>query len=220
MLVVSVISEKGGVGKTTAAVSLAVAAGADGKRAAIIDTDPQATAAKWTDRRDDEFPWVATAPSARLRQAVDQAKAQGIDFLVIDTPPHAGADAAEAARLADVVVVPVEPHIFSLETVEKTKDVLKLAGDPLAFVLITKAPIQGRDAQTAAAHLTSLGLPVCPTVLHNRAAHRHAGNAGQSAAEFEPDGKAAEEVTSLYTFTTQFVEEKSHGQAQPTRQRA
>ena len=101
MYIVAVVAEKGGVGKTTVALALAVAATRDGKRAAVIDTDPQATASKWTDRRDAEFPWVVPTHAARLRAAIEQAKGQGIEFLVIDTPPHAGMDAAEAARVRD-----------------------------------------------------------------------------------------------------------------------
>ena len=205
MIIVAVLSEKGGVGKTTVALSLAVAAVQDGHKAAVIDTDPQATAAKWTDRRDAELPWVVSSPAARLRSAVEQAAAQGVDFLVIDTPPHAGADAVEAARLAGVVVIPVEPHAFAIETLEKTKDVLKLAGDPPAFALITKAPVQGRDAKTAAEHVRQLGLSVCPVVFHLRAAHRHAGNSGASASEIEPDGKAAEEIRNVYMYTSKLV---------------
>jgi hypothetical protein len=58
MYTIAVIAEKGGVGKTTIAIALAVGAGLEGKRAAVIDTDPQATASKWTDRREHEFPWL------------------------------------------------------------------------------------------------------------------------------------------------------------------
>ncbi len=211
MLVVSVISEKGGVGKTTTALALAVAAGQDGKRAAVIDTDPQATAAAWTDRREAEYPWVVTSPSARLRAAVEQARSQQIDFLVIDTPPHAGADAVEAARISDIVCIPVEPHAFAIETLAKMNDVLAAAGNPPAFALITKAPVQGRDSETAAAYVSGLGLTVCPHVLYLRAAHRHAGNGGQSASEFEPDGKAADEVKNVYMYTCIQAKERARG---------
>ena len=222
MYIVAVIAEKGGVGKTTIALALAVGALLEGKRPAVIDTDPQATASKWTDRREHEFPWVVPTHAARLRTAIAQAKAQGVEFLVIDTPPHAGTDAAEAARLADVVVIPIEPHLFTLETLPKLADLLKLAGNPPAFVVVNKASTQSKEAQQAANHVRSLGLPVCPIVIHQRAAHRHAGNLGQAAAEFEPGGKAAQEAISLYTYTMQLLNKRSkpHGQAKPTRARA
>ena len=219
MYTVAVIAEKGGVGKTTIALALAVAATGDGKRAVVIDTDPQATASKWTDRREAEFPWVVPTHAARLRAAIEQAKGQGIEFLVIDTPPHAGMDAAEAARLADVVVIPAEPHLFTLETLPKLLDLLKLAGDPPAFVVVNRATTQGKEGEQAAGHIRAMGLAVCPVVIHQRAAHRHAGNVGQAAIEFEPDSKAANESLNLYTYTLQLINNRSriHAEAKPAR---
>ena len=223
MHTVAVIAEKGGVGKTTLTLALAVGAVLEGRRVAVIDTDPQATASKWTDRREAEFPWVVPTHAARLRAAIEQAEAQGIDFLVIDTPPHAGTDAAEAARLADVVVIPVEPHLFTLETLPKLGDLLKIAGDPPAFVVVNKASTQGKEGEQAAEHIRALGLAVCPVVVHQRAAHRHAGNVGQAAAEFEPSGKAAQEAIKLYVYTMQVVNKNkgsANGQTKSSRARA
>jgi chromosome partitioning protein len=222
MYTIAVIAEKGGVGKTTLSLSLAVAAVQAGQRAAVIDTDPQSTAAKWTDRREEEMPWVVATHAVRLGVALDQARAQGVEFLVIDTPPHAGTDAVEAARRADVVLVPVEPHLFTLETVPKLSDLFKLAGNPPVFFVINKAAIQGKEAENAADFIRSQGFTVAPCVLHIRAAHRHAGNVGQVAPEYEPGGKAAEEVLGLYTYTMQLLKDRSrsHGQTEPARARA
>lgn len=214
-LVVAVVAEKGGCGKTTLALTLAVAAVQAGRKVAILDVDSQATAANWTDRREAEFPWVVATPAARLDAALTNAKGQGVDFIVIDTPPHAGADGVEAARRADLVLVPVEPHISSLETLPKVADMLKLAGDTTAVVVVSKAPVQGKEAQDAAAYVAGQGFAVCPVTLYLRAAHRHAGNVGKTAQEYEPSGKAAEESLQLYTYTMQILTKgsKRHGQA-------
>ena len=222
MITVAVIAEKGGVGKTTIALALAVAASRDGKRSCVIDTDPQATASKWTDRREAEFPWVVPTHAARLKTAIEQAKGQGIEFLVIDTPPHAGTDAAEAARLADAVAIPVEPHLFTLETLPKLQDLLKLAGNPPAFVVVNKANTQGREGEQASDHIRALGLDVSPVVIHHRAAHRHAGNLGQAASEFEPDSKAAQEAIQLYEYTLKVINNQRgiHAKAEPIVARA
>lgn len=223
IIVAAVIMEKGGVGKTTIALNLAVAALQNGRNAAVIDIDPQATASNWTDRRADEKPWVVPTLTARLGHAIEQAKRQGVDFIVVDTPPHAGSDAAEAARRADLVLVPVEPHLFTLETLPKLADVLKLAGNPPALFIINKAATQGTEAASAADYIKAQGFAVCPTVIHLRAAHRHATNVGKVANEYEPDSKAAHEVLELYNYTIQFVDSlsrNSHAKDKPAHARA
>lgn len=220
--IVAIVAEKGGCGKTTLALTLAVAAVQAGRKVAILDVDTQATAANWTDRREAEFPWVVATPAARLDSALTSAKGQGVDFIVIDTPPHAGAEGVEAARRADLVLVPVEPHIGNLETLPKVADMLKLAGDTPVVVVVTKAPIQGKEGQDAAAYVKGQGFAVCPVTLYLRAAHRHAGNVGQTAQEYEPKGKAADESLQLYMYTIELLTKGGahHGQAKPALARA
>jgi chromosome partitioning protein len=208
MYKIAVISEKGGVGKTTIALDLAVAAGRKGILAAVLDVDPQATASRWTDRRATETPWVVATPAVRLGAAFKRASSQGVGFVVIDTPPHSAMDAAEAARLADTVLVPVEPHVFSLDTVAKAADLLKLAGNPPAVFLINKAPVQGTESASAVEFITGQGFTVCPVILHLRAAHRHASNVGQVAAEFDASSKAARESQDLFNYLLKLGKDK------------
>jgi chromosome partitioning protein len=220
-MIVAVVAEKGGVGKTTLSLTLAVAAVQAGRKVAVLDTDPQSTASKWTDRRDAEMPWVVPTHAARLGAAIEQARAQGVDFIVIDTPPHSSADATEAARRADLVLAPVEPHLFTLETLPKLADLLKIAGTAPALVVVNKAAVQGTEARDAIEHVKGQGFDVCPVVLHLRAAHRHAGNVGKVAAEHEPRGKAAIEALQLYEYTVnQITRSREHAETQPTRARA
>ena len=220
--VIAVVAEKGGVGKTTLALTLAVAAVQAGRKVAVFDLDPQATAAQWTDRRENEFPWVVATPATRLDAAMENAKGQGVDFVVIDTPPHAGTDAVEAARRSDLVLVPVEPHLYTLETLPKLGNLLNLAGGTPALFVVCKAAIQGKEGKDAAAYIKEQGFDVCPVTLHLRAAHRHAGNVGLTAQEYEPKGKAADESLQLYTYTMKLLTKRggSHAQAKPAYARA
>ena len=223
MYTIAVVAEKGGVGKTTIALDLAVTATANGHKTAVIDLDPQATASQWTDRRDQQQPWIVPTHAARLPATIEHAKAQGVDFVVIDTPPHASTDAAEAARRSDVVLLPVEPHLFALETLSKLADLLKVAGNPSAFFVVNKAPVQGTEGASALDYIKRQGFAVCPTILHFRAAHRHAGNIGKVAAEYDPHGKAARESLRLYTYTVQQLtlpRKKPHAKAEPAHARA
>jgi chromosome partitioning protein len=221
MYIIAVVAEKGGVGKTTLALDLAVTASKNGHTVAVMDVDPQATASKWTDRRENEHPWVVPTHSARLAAAIEQAKRQGVDFVVIDTPPHSATDAAEAARRADVVLTPIEPHLFALETVSKLADLLKVAGNPVAFFVVNKAPVQGSEGTSAADFIRKQGFDVCPVIVHLRAAHRHAGNIGKVAAEYEADSKAAQETLRVYEYTVQLIkaQRKAHAKIEPTHAR-
>ena len=95
----ALVAQKGGTGKTTLALTLAVAAEQAGRRAVVLDIDPQATACKWSDRREASTPVVLDAQPARLGRALETAAAEDVDLVVIDTPARLESAALEAARL-------------------------------------------------------------------------------------------------------------------------
>jgi chromosome partitioning protein len=202
MQTVAVICEKGGVGKTTIALELAVSSMLKGRLAAVLDIDPQASASKWTDRRGLETPWVVPTHATRLSASLKDAQEHGVELVVIDTPPHSDSSALSAARFADLVLIPVEPHVFALETVDKAADLIKMAGGPPTFFLINKAPVQGTESTSAIEHIVAQGFNVCPVILYQRAAHRHASNLGKSTAEVDAESKAALEAQELFNFVT------------------
>src|SRR3954449_1586397 len=101
MHTVAILSQKGGSGKTTLALHLAVAAERAGQVAAVIDLDPQASAAGWKDSRSLDTPVVVSIPAARLDQALTTARGAGADLCFIDSAPHAGDVALAAAEKAD-----------------------------------------------------------------------------------------------------------------------
>ena len=177
MFAISLVGQKGGVGKTTIALGLAVAAARAGHATAIIDLDPQASAAKWKNRRADENPAVVSAPTGRLKQAMDTARTGGVDFVFIDTAGRKDDSALNAARLSDLVLIPTRPSILEVETLPEVKDLLRLAGNPPAFVLLNCIhPSTGSrgiaDTQQAITQL--FGLIVCPVHVCQRSAYAEA----------------------------------------------
>ncbi len=205
MKIIAVVGQKGGTGKTTTAENLAVEAAAKGQTVALIDLDPQTTATKWSDRRAAESPVVVSAQIARLRHVIAAAKREGTELVVVDTPPHTAEATIEAAKVADLVLLPVAADINDMETLPAMRNVLTLAGNPRAFVVLNRAPVQGPYEAEAVRAAEDMGFQVCPVVLHQRRAFPNGAAGGQAVAEYEPDGKAAFEVRALYKFAVQHL---------------
>jgi chromosome partitioning protein len=136
MFTISLIGQKGGVGKTTIALGLAVAAARAGHAAVIVDLDPQASAAKWKGRRVDENPTAVSADVSRLKPIINTSRTSGVDFVFIDTAGRKDDSALSAARASDLVLIPTRPNILEAETLPAVSVLLKLAGNPPAFVLL------------------------------------------------------------------------------------
>ena len=212
MKTIAIISQKGGAGKTTLAVHLATAASKAGHAAAVIDLDPQATAASWSDRREATAPEVISGQAARLPALLKTAGENGASFLVLDTAPNADQTASLAARSADLVLIPCRPAAFDLEAIETTLLLAKTAGKP-AYVVLNAVPPRSGIGKEAAAGLAGRGAKVAPRQLTQRAAFTHSVIDGRTAQEFEPQGKAAEEIWELYQWICGIVDMPTSGHA-------
>ena len=199
METIAIISQKGGAGKTTLALHLAVASARAGRNTAIIDLDPQASAAKWADRREAEIPVVFSAHASRLTHEMKRVEESGGEVLILDTAPHSDSAALEAAKAADLVLVPCRPAILDIEAITNTLDLVGTTKTPV-FVVMNAVAAQGREAEEAAEAIAALNVSVCPVQFVNRVAFSRALISGESAQEYEPDGKAAQEIEQLHTF--------------------
>jgi chromosome partitioning protein len=200
MKTIAIISQKGGAGKTTLALHLAVAAEQAGRAAAVIDLDPQASATGWGDHREKDKPAVASSQAARLDQVLTAAREEGAALAIIDTAPHSENAALAAARSADLILIPCRPAILDLRAINSTIDLAKLARKPAVVVLNSVPPRSslGEDADHA---IEVYGIEVCPVRIGQRAVFIHALTEGLTAQEYEPDGKGAREIRHLYKWT-------------------
>jgi chromosome partitioning protein len=200
MQIVAIVSQKGGAGKTTLSVHLAVAAARHGKSVALIDLDPQATAAQWGDWRGGENPAVVATPYTRLAATLAEAKEAGVELVFLDSPPAADAAAVSAARAADLVLVPTRVSAFDLHAIKTTAELMRIAQKP-AFTIFNAVPPRAANLiEDAAAVVRAIGMPLAPVCLTERAAFRHAVVDGHTAIEYEPGGKAASEVDAVYNW--------------------
>ena len=199
MRVVSLIAQKGGVGKTSISLGLGCAAAAAGHSVIVVDLDPQASAASWGDRRTRDTPTVLSVQPPRLARILAAANEQGLDIAVIDTAPRADQGGLAAAKASDLILIPCRPAIYDLETVTTTVELVR-AAKPKATVrcVLNAVPPRGPRAGEARELLGELAVDVCGTVLGQRAIIDHAAVVGSVPMEYEPRSKAAREMHALF----------------------
>ncbi|RKE75886.1 ParA family protein [Rhizobium sp. AG855] len=201
MRIITLVTQKGGTGKTTLAASLAVAAQEAGEKVLALDLDPQASLATWGELREADLPHVEKVPAsvvADLPKLLDGVKGQGFTLTIIDT---AGADNPTthiAMQTAELCLVPIRPTRIDGNAVLPTAQALQRLEKPFAFILTQCAP-QPKNARAMemAAGLKTLGVLAEPNIAQ-RADHQDAYAAGQGVTEYAADGKAAEEVRALW----------------------
>jgi len=207
MIVVGVIGQKGGGGKTTVSLSLAVASAEQSLAAAVIDIDQQANAAKWRDRRTSESVAVIGTLQSRIRQTLETARSHGADFVVIDSPGHNDSAAMETARASDIVLLPVEAQMFHFDTLPAMRDLIRIAGDTPAYLLLNKLHPTASVQAERLKHMIEAAytMPVCPVHLSRLDIYATSADLGLTPLEQDPKGKAAQEIRGLYKFLCQQV---------------
>jgi len=204
MKVLGLLSRKGGVGKTTLALHLAVLAQAGGASVLLVDLDPQGSAAAWWQAREEDTPQLEATEPGKLEALLKTASKAGIDLAIIDTRPSVEADAVQVAALADYLLVPTRPAIMDLRAILGTLDIVKGGRHRASIVLNACPPSRGlgeasstSDARKA---LNAFGVPVAPVSIVQRAGLSHALLGGLTVSETEPDSKATKEMRALWRY--------------------
>jgi chromosome partitioning protein len=198
----AVLSRKGGTGKTTVSVHLAVAAWRSGLGVLLADCDRQGSAGEWRRERKTSGPVVFSAKSAALfatQQAADRA---GRDLMIIDTSPTASEELADAVRCADFCLMVLRPSFLDVRAIRETAELVARFGKSGAFV-INQAPPRRSGKEMACVgdtvrQLTALGRPVMPIGLRSRIAYQQAIGEGQTVLETAPSSSAAQEIGGLW----------------------
>jgi chromosome partitioning protein len=202
MKTLGVIAQKGGTGKTTLSVHLAVQSALDGLRVLLLDMDPQASTTAWWKRRSDESPELIQGRGDALPDILEQAQVQAYDLVIIDTAPHSSADSTACARLSDHVIIPTRPAILDLDAIGATTGIVSQVRSSAVIVLNACPPPkhfgEPRIVREAREALKLYGLPVCEVAISQRAAFSHALIDGRAVAEFDPGGKAEGEISRLW----------------------
>lgn len=204
---IALLSQKGGAGKTTLSVHLAVAAYGAGERVMVIDTDPQGSAAAWHATREATHePALARVDAGGVHAHMHSSSDRTL--CIVDCAPHAGPDAVTIARSVDLVLIPVRPSAFDLAAARQTVEIASKANTRAAFVL-SACPFRAPEIEEARSALADYGLPICRVAITERRAFARAIASGLAVSEFEPYGKAATEILVLWRWIKGFLTEAS-----------
>lgn len=207
-MIIAVGNVKGGVGKTTLAVNLAIFLARSGRDILLIDGDEQQTAMAFTELRNTTLNGKAGYTAVALQGAALRTQVRQLtpkyDDIVIDVGGRDTGSLRAALTVADTVLIPVQPRSFDLWGVDQTADLVKEAreiNDHLrAVTVLNAADPQGRDNDDAAAALRDIeGLEYAPTAIVRRKAFPNAAASGLSVLEHD-DAKAIEEFSRLTKF--------------------
>lgn len=202
MKTVVVTSRKGGVGKTTVAVNLALTAFADGARVMLADIDPQRSATDALKARTRPGPALIDTTAGKLFQLHMAAGREGVDLLVIDTPSTPEAEVALAMNLADLCLLISRPNFLDVASVVRSSEAVRRLGRT-GLVVLNQAPpsrkgIEPPSVLRAVEALRFGGLPLATVGLRSRAVYQAAIAHGVSAAEWDPASTAAREMAGLW----------------------
>lgn len=208
-MIISVVNQKGGVGKTTLSIHIADGLSKRGRKVALIDADAQSSTLLWSASRLGQtlFP-VMGMPKETLYQELQGLKG-GFDDIVIDGPPRVATVLKAAIAAADLVLVPVKPSSLDVwaasDVVKLIEEVRVFRPDLRASFVINERRPNTRLARDVESALGNMALDVCKTSIHTRSAYPVAIGQGLSVFDTEPKGKAALEMEQLLTEITALI---------------
>ena len=185
---IAIFSGKGGVGKSTVSAILAVAA----QNSILIDCDPQASVSHWGDLRGGD-PEVLSVPPTRLKKTLAKLDHQ---YVLVDTPGALVSGTLDALKQMDLILIVSPIDTFELAALNDTLNTAEVAQVPIAL-LINRLHPQAK-AENALDILSELGLPVCPTVIRERALHKHALIDGKTCLDQDSMGIASMEINAVW----------------------
>src|SRR3954471_3008939 len=193
---ITFVTQKGGSGKSTLCINLAVAAQEAGRSVCILEMHRQATVSDWAEHRTSESPEVAQVDATQLDEVMRNLRGSAYDYVFIDTPGVDSPGTLSAIRAADLCIIPCRPTPADLRAFKPTLAAVYRLEKRFAFVL-NQTPPRSYRIRDAADGLAVLG--ILPDVnIVARTDHQDAIGLGKGVTEYNPKGAAAGEIRQLW----------------------
>lgn len=207
-IIVSVLNQKGGSGKTTISSNLAHAIALDGLKVLLVDSDPQGSLRDWNEANGGELIPVVGLDRETLPKDL-KAISDGYDFVIIDGAPQIAKMSVAAVKAANLVLIPVQPSPYDIWACADLVDIITARqevtdGLPIAYFLISRAIKNTKLGNEIKSALVDYELPVMKTYTTQKVAYPTTAAEGKTVFN-EPASSAAKEITAIKTEIMEIV---------------
>src|SRR5690606_34220504 len=208
-MLVALLNQKGGAGKTTLALHLAGEWAGRGQRVTLVDADPQGSALDWSEQRGHEglprvFGVIGLARDTLHREAPELSRQA--DHVVIDGPPRVAGLMRSALLATDMVLIPVQPSPFdgwaSAEMLALISEARIYRPELVARFVLSRCVARSVLARDTAATLADHDPPALASRIGQRIAFAVAAQSGRIVRELDRESAAAREITALVAEVT------------------
>ena len=199
MTVISILNQKGGVGKTTLSTHLARALQLQGKDILLVDSDPQGSTRDWAATRKEQ-----TLPVVSIDRPTIDKDLKNIrkDFIIIDGAPRSNEIILSAIKASNAIIIPVQPSPYDIwatsDLVRIVKEHIQKTNGTLKVAFVVSRVIKGTKIGSEIIEiLSNYEIPVLKTLITQRVIYPNSAAAGTTVLDQDPKGEAAEEIRAL-----------------------